>query len=56
MSRQFGKVLNFFSLQLLQLLDYINYQIASVHKLQKQIALHQQILDDDAPWLQMLGM
>ena len=50
-SRLFGKVLTFFLLQLLQILDYIDYQIACIDKLQKQIALHRQILDDDSRWL-----
>ena len=36
-----------FSLQLLQLLNYRDYKIATIDKLQKQIALHRQILDND---------
>jgi hypothetical protein len=53
--RPFGKVLASVSRHLLQLLDYSDYQIASIDNLQKQIALHRQIPDDNGRRLHQGG-
>ena len=48
MHQTFGKVLAAFSPLLSRLLDHHDYQTTTIDKLQKQIAMHRQIQDDDA--------